>query len=331
MGIILPAVFIFIFILQFLDEKNVKKIFYEIILFVFLVCFFTILFWPFLWSSPIENFLYTFNKLSNYIDCTCFTLYKGETLKVSEVPWDYSLNWMLITIPIQYLILFAIGFSITIFNNLNIFKINNIYKFIDVINFLIIIGTISAVILFSSTLYNGWRHLYFIYPCIIYFSILSIFFLKKKLNSNFLKTIYLFVFISMIYTAGWMYKYHPYQYAYFNKFAGKNIEEKFDVDYWGLSYKQSLEKLIKIDRTNRIKIFNSSSIKMFYPLLSINEEDRSKFIIAEDLNDADYWITNYYIDKLIKKNKQELKNFKKIIDIKVDGYSINTVYKKTVK
>ena len=70
---------------------------------------------------------------------------------------------------------------------------------------------------------------------------------------------------------------------------------------------------------------------MFYPLLSINEEDRSKFIIAEDLNDADYWITNYYIDKLIKKNKQELKNFKKIIDIKVDGYSINTVYKKTVK
>ena len=135
----------------------------------------------------------------------------------------------------------------------------------------------------------------------------------------------------MIYTAGWMYKYHPYQYAYFNKFAGKNIEEKFDVDYWGLSYKQSLEKLIKFDRTNRIKIFNSSSIKMFYPLLSINEEDRSKFIIAEDLNDADYWITNYYIDKLIKKNKQELKNFKKIIDIKVDGYSINTVYKKTVK
>lgn len=328
MGIILPVAFISILILQALNKKNIKIIFYEIILFILLVCFFTILFWPFLWNSPIENFLFTFGKISNYIDCKCFTLYNGEILKVTEVPWNYSLNWMLFTIPIQYLVLFLIGFGITIFNNFNILKINNNNKFIDTINFLIITGTIGAVILFKSTLYNGWRHLYFIYPSIIYFSALSIFFLKNKFNLGFLKIFYSFIFVLMVYTAGWMYKYHPYQYAYFNKLAGKNVEEKFDVDYWGLSYKQNLEKLIKFDKTNEIKIFNSSSIKMFYPLLSLNEKDRSKFIITENINETDYWITNYYLDRFIVKNETKLQNFKKILDIKVDDYSINTIYKK---
>lgn len=331
MGIILPAIFIFIFILQYRFKSDIRKIFSEIFLFIFLVCFFTILFWPSLWSSPIENFLYTFDKISNYTDLKSSTLYFGESIKVTEVPWSYALTWILITVPIQYLVLFLIGFSVTFFKILNIFKFNNTFKFVDTVNFLLITGTLSAVILLSSTLYNGWRHLYFIYPSMIYFSVLSIFLIKKKFNKKILKTFYLSLLITTLYTTMWMYKYHPYQYAYFNILAGKNVIEKFPVDYWGLSYRESLEKLIKIDGTNTIKLFNSSGMKMFYPLLSLSEEDRSKFIIVENLENADYWVTNYYVDDFIKKNTHKINNFKKIIDIKVDGNSINTIFQRNEK
>ena len=37
-----------------------------------------------------------------------------------------------------------------------------------------------------------------------------------------------------------MIKIHPYQYAYFNFLAGKDFNKKFEMDYWGLSYKENI-------------------------------------------------------------------------------------------
>ena len=37
----------------------------------------------------------------------------------------------------------------------------------------------------------------------------------------------------------------------------------------------------------------------YYYRLPLNEKDRSKIVILENKNDAEYWITNYYIDKKI--------------------------------
>ena len=35
----------------------------------------------------------------------------------------------------------------------------------------------------NSTLYGGWRHLYFIYPCLIFVSIIALEFISKKIGA----------------------------------------------------------------------------------------------------------------------------------------------------
>tara|TARA_Y100000591_G_C21432551_1_gene497600 strand:+ start:92 stop:484 length:393 start_codon:yes stop_codon:yes gene_type:complete len=123
---------------------------------------------------------------------------------------------------------------------------------------------------------------------------------------------------------------HPYQYVYFNNLVPKNnLSQKFDLDYWGLSYKQTFEKILKIEKDNNeiIKIHNLSHNKLFYPLFSIDEKNRNKFIVVKNLDNADYLITNFYLDD--KSINLDLDNeFEVVNEIKVYNQSINTIYKK---
>ena len=124
-----------------------------------------------------------------------------------------------------------------------------------------------------------------------------------------------------------MVKNHPYQNVYFSEIINKkNINNKFDLDYWGLSYKENFEYILKNDSREQIKIFNLSLIKLFYPLFSIDDNSRKKFIVVKNIEEADYVFNNFFMHKT--KNKFNLKNFKIINEITVDNYSINTLYKK---
>ena len=38
---------------------------------------------------------------------------------------------------------------------------------------------------------------------------------------------------------------HPFQYVYFNSIFEKKANKLFEIDYWGLSNKFSLEKIVK--------------------------------------------------------------------------------------
>ena len=73
------------------------------------------------------------------------------------------------------------------------------------------------IILLNSTLYGGWRHLYFIYPGLVYFMILSteIIFkmFKNKIYKTFVFTIFIVALITNIVN---LIKLHPYQNIYFN-------------------------------------------------------------------------------------------------------------------
>ena len=115
---------------------------------------------------------------------------------------------------------------------------------------------------------------------------------------------------------------------YFNETINKkNIHQKFDLDYWGLSYKENFEYIINNDHKDQLKIYNLSSNKLFYPLFSIEENLRKRFVIVKSINDADYVFNNFFMIKN-KDDKKILKHFKIINEVLVDNYSINTLYKK---
>ena len=210
MGLYLLFLFIFFFILECLDNKYFfkKKILYLIALIISYILI-TYFLWPFLWHDPLNNIIFAFKSFKNY-NWGGSVFYLGEYIKGDSLPWHYAPVWILVTSPIIYIILFFIGatgiFKLFFDNLLNldtdrrnkIWK-NNFQK-LDFFILFFFFGPIFSVIIFNSSIYGGWRHLYFIYPAMIYIMIYSLnYLLDKKFQFLSKKIIYLTVFISIIF------------------------------------------------------------------------------------------------------------------------------------
>ena len=180
MGIIIVPIIIFFTYLKYLRNKNFK-ISTGIPTYLILFPLLTILFWPYLWENPLIHFIQNFIIFSSY-GSVGYTFYLGNYYESVNLPWSYIFVWMGITIPLFYLALFFIGFTnytLRIKNRIlkitNNNSLNDFWKgeaeLQDLIYYILFIAPIFLVILLNSTLYNGWRHLYFIYPCFLMISL----------------------------------------------------------------------------------------------------------------------------------------------------------------
>ena len=127
----------------------------------------------------------------------------------------------------------------------------------------------------------------------------------------------------------WMYKNHPFQYVYFNLLAGKNFNEKFEMDYFGVSNKNVLEYIIEKE-DKKVRIYNLSTTDLNLSKKILKKEIRERITVVDDINNADY-ITNNYRDWNGRLKPTEFmvpEDFKILYEIKVDDVPINTIYKK---
>ena len=338
MGIIIAPVIVFLTYLKYLRNKNFK-ISTGIPTYLILFPLLTILFWPYLWENPLIHFIQNFISLSSY-GALRYAFYLGNYYESVNLPWSYIFVWMGITIPLFYLALFFIGFTnytlriknrilkITNNNSLNDFWRGEA-ELQDLIYYILFIAPIFLVILLNSTLYNGWRHLYFIYPCFLMISLKGLYlidfnYFKKK---NWKLKILVFLFLSHI--TFLMIKDHPHQNVYFNFLAGKNVQAKFELDYWGLSNKQALEYILKNDSKSVIKIGSAGPISLENSKQILSSLDKKRVMISENI-ESDYIIDNYiyWYGKYKKKRHEIPNNFKIYKEIFVSGKRIISIYKK---
>jgi len=336
MGFVSVFVILLFFVLKLLRSKkfsqnNSKFIFYSIPLTFLLI----VIFWPFLWGSPFKNFVFALSELSS-VKFFVTNLYFGQYISSIAVPWHYHIVWIGITSPIIIILLFLIGLFFLLRRIVfRIMKLNEDFndiwrgdKEMSDIYFLIIIILSIYLFINQSLGYSGWRHLYFIYPSIIMIALSGFynlhFFVKIKL---FRFLFYTLVIMNLSYLAYWNYKFHPYQYVYFNLMFKNNFNNNFDKDYWGLSNKNSLEYIIKNSTNFPVKIATKSFASLEKSSLILNEKDKRKIEIIYNLDNADYVITNY-IKRLRNEFIIDMNKYKKYHEILVDGKPINTVYKK---
>ena len=115
---------------------------------------------------------------------------------------------------------------------------------LQLVMFLIVTGTFATSVFFHPRSYDGWRHIYYIYPPMIGFAMYALKVARRRVRVALL----VFFFIDMICASWFMLKNHPNQYVYFNILAGgyRNAKANFDFDYWGMSQKQILEYLVQM-------------------------------------------------------------------------------------
>lgn len=343
-GIYLPILtFIFYFFLE--NNLKTKKNFYFFIAFFLIYFIILYIIWPFLWLNPIENFLLILKESSSYPNHWNFKiLYLGNYLNPENLPWHYFFIWFLSTTPVVFVIIIFFGLFIFSKDYLQYFlKIDfnkkiklwlNAEQMVNLFIFLCFFFPIFFVITLNSTLYNGWRHLYFLYPFLIYLSLYGLSYIFRQFRNIFKKLIYLLICLQVISNIYFIYKAHPVQNIYFNFLSKNYIEGNLPVDYWGLGNKKTIDFLLS--KKKNISISTSS----FTPLINLRYSDSSNFSYTENIkfygtqknykNVSDFIFTNYYFNR-DPKNVEKYKiyeNYKSYYKLIINNITVNEVFAK---
>ncbi len=283
---------IFDFFYSHFKNKNYKYLLY-LLTYLFSTIVVVYIFWPYLWRNPASNFITAFENMSKF-RWEGSVLFFGKFIKANTNPM-YAPTWFAITIPILYLLFGFLGIFTLIYKLIRkpLLSINNPENRLFLISFALFVLPVLSVIILKSTLYDGWRQLYFIYPSFVILAILTIqLIIKYKILKKVLLVVILLNFVFIIYE---MIKIHPHQQVYFNNFMDRKTSEKIrkniEFDYWGASYKEALEYILKHDNSPNITI-NGENWPANLNGYMIKEHERTRIKFVDRYN-AMYFITNY--------------------------------------
>jgi hypothetical protein len=278
--------------------------------------------WPILWVNPHLKVEAMFKHVATY-ECILTNLFRGEVVNVAKLSWDYIPVWFSITTPIPFLLAGLCGILcvILLFIRMPLNYLGSLIGKSNLIFLSCFFTPVFAIMLMRPVLYDAWRHLFFIYAPFILLSVAGFnFFLKfnKKIAVIVTWLSFLFIGVFMLNNA-------PFQHVYFNYFITWNnepeyIRKNYEMDYWGTSYKQSLEYILANDSSKEIRMCSQNypginNIKLLTP-------EQAARIRLVDSNQATYFLTNYRWHPSDYPN--EYKSFYKI---KVSNNTINEVFK----
>jgi hypothetical protein len=308
-GIVIPFLSYFIFFRSLAEMRHDKGKVIDhvknILIYSFFLTVFIILFWPYLWRNPLSGIIEIVRQTPQILWGET-VLYFGEYIKATELPWHYVPVWIGITTPILYGIFFVIGCILAL---RYLFDRSHWSAGASKVYFLFLSALVMPIVLvvgLNSTLYDSWRHMFFVYPAFVFIALIGIkaifewitrygqgrtYFALRAAISVFILFSFLSTVVSMIQS-------HPFQYVYFNILAGRDmqtVKDRFDLDYWGLSYRQALENIIEKDKGKSIALHDAIGFvgPMAVNMKILPIEDRKRLNLAGSAEEAKYVLTNY--------------------------------------
>ncbi len=196
--------------------------------------------WPWGLQSPISNPLESLSGMANR-EVSIAVLFEGKYIKSLEMPWYYEFKWIFMSNPIIILIgviLFIplIGKAI---KKYGLWKVG-----------LVLFGALFPIVYMiykDSTVYDTWRHVFFVYPFWVIASVLAFDLLGDFIKSEKMKMIPLGVaVIGLLPAIIWTVKEHPNQYVYFNQFVGgiEGANGYYETEYYQNSGKQAADWIV---------------------------------------------------------------------------------------
>jgi hypothetical protein len=253
---------------------------------VLVVC--VVLFWPQLWGAPLSGLSEILTSLGDarQID-NAMALFAGTFIPVDALPWYYLPAWMGLTIPpmIVVMFLFGLGLSLAAVGRSPLNPKNRP----ALLFLLLLFSPLMLVMLFRPVLYDGWRHLYFVYPALLAIAMLGA--VKLCANNRWRAVTLGFLFLASAWSTYAVVRDHPYQHVYFNMVAGTDIEQKFELDYWGLSFREGFETILRREPEGVVRVAVSDVPGILNRMiLPGDQRDRIRIVRVED---ADYFLSNH--------------------------------------
>lgn len=287
--------------------------------------------WPWLWEDPFTNFLVAFKNMSKF-RWEHYNLYLGSYVFAKNIPWHYAPVWIALTTPILISLCFAFG-AVNVLMKVVLRPLQSLKRrdyFLDLLFLAAAGGPICAVIIFNSTLYDGWRQLYFVYPAIILLSVSGLQSINKKLVFGLpLAGLMALLFsLQLLFNVSWMIRNHPFQHLYFNGLMTLlSSHNNFERDYWGVTDVKGLEFILASDDRNRITIRSLGHTSVQQAIELLRPQERKRIILDPSNFESDYILTNY---RFFDGSRFEKPNsgYAVFYEILIDGSPVLTIFRR---
>ena len=212
---------------------------------------------PYYWEDPLR-FIDGLQTLSQHPN-NVLNLFQGEFIRADAVPPHYIPVWFGITAPPVALLLGAVGVAGVCRRGLR--APGRIFRPGELRFLFLLLGCfvlpVAAVIALEANIFNGWRHLYFLWApfCLLAAAGCRPYpppsFRGDEISYNNLRRIVVYGLVSAG-LAGAVYaivSLHPHQQIYFNLLVNRaapgEMRQQYEMDYWGTQQRQALEYLLE--------------------------------------------------------------------------------------
>ncbi len=200
---------------------------------------------PALWPDPLAYLQYLLQNAMGFTRWSGYVLFRGSVFSVgqSPLPWYYLPYTILVTTPLWVFLLLGAGQWAAL---RSVFRKHSPLRVpLALLSLLWALPLLFAVVTRTSV-YNGWRHFYFLYGPMLVLAAYGLSRLASHARSHALPRRLLAVLLCfcLLVTGVSMGLNHPYEYAYFSPLlAGRSINAFMERDYWNVSVLNVLRRL----------------------------------------------------------------------------------------
>ena len=255
--------------------------------------------WPYLWEAPVQHLVQVFARLSQYKAWNGQMLYLGHIISGQQLPWHYAPVWILVTTPVAYVGAFLLGAGAVLAGVLRrpLGMLRTAEGRLDILFIGWFCLPLLLVIGLRSVLYDGWRHLYFIYPALLLLAgrgAQALWAARRRgpRLTWLVRAAAAVAGLELAYTAARMWRAHPQQQVYFSFLPPAAATRLFEGDYWGLSYRQGLEWVAAHDTTAELGVAGQNDGLIEKNLAIVKPEVRKRFKLVGAAR-ARYYLTAY--------------------------------------
>ena len=295
------------------------------ILFLLSTALLVTLLWPTLWRNPVSEFARAVSRTAHY-PWSGIVFFRRRYILATRLPRYYLPLWIFITTPLLYLVLGVVGLvaSARSLARTRHFS-RDVSSLLPLLWFFV---PVAMVVALRPTLYDGWRQLYFVYPALLLLSLRGFEEIRVSLKSLrppvhlFARVIaFALVAAALGNTVAFMVRNHPLQNLFFSAIAGgiRGADGRFELDYWGPSYKQAIEQVLGQDSRPVINAsFHNQPGELNVEALPPDLRKRVRIVPIEE---ADYFFTNFR-DQYLQRPP-----YPEAASVRVDGVKVLSVYR----
>ena len=266
---------------------------------------------PYYWENPLR-FIEGILTLSRH-PILVENLFMGEIYRSDAAPWNYIPVWFAITAPPVALALGAIGAAAVCLQIITrpLAALRDRELRFRILLLGCFIAPVAAVIALQPNIYNGWRHMYFLWAPFCLLAAVGLHHIANiRMGGGIWKVgvllpewarggarlrmaqralAYGIAGFGLLTTLTAMAALHPYEHVYFNALTDTKtpgaLAKRYDMDYWYIAKRQSLEYLLARYPNDRLRVWMRNANRQVLP-----QNDRERILISKNAYLADYLI-----------------------------------------